>query len=778
MHEKGIVQKVAPWAALLALTAGFLSFALWRCGIFPFGDSSILLVDLGEQYSDFLVFFRTSSLAEKVYSFSKGFGGETLGLTAYYLLSPFNLLTYLFSPAQIESAVVLILYAKFGAIACCAYFYFSRRGEPGAPAFALAYALCPFFVMYFFNILWLDGFALLPLLAWGCEQVLEKGKTRFFTAVYCCALLTNYYIAYMASLFILLYFFFYGGAKLALPAKALLRRAGAMARAVGIAACLTAPILLPALRQLQNGKLANAASATWQGGRMFNPLLALAGVFSGTFLYETVPFLFFTMGTLLLLLAFFASRAYPLRLKLGAAALWGFLCLSLYWRPLYLLWHGMQMPEGFPYRFYFVYYFFLLWLCQKGLAGLTALHQKGFALAAAAALAACAGLYFATRASLPWGAHTALRTALVTAACLAGIAAASRGKTGAGNTPRRAAKPPAETSRESADIKSGSFGANAAVRALACILAAAVLCDSVTLFQSYYAGSTSAGAVRDYAQNYTTKQALLAQTDAPNGFCRTEDISQRPGNQPMALGYCGTTHYSSTFDNIQAEIYAHFLGKESFLGTYYNDSRLAVDSFFGIRWLMAGENVEVDAAYRRTAEENGSILYENPDALPVLFAMQKVDLPWAEDSAEHLNTLYAALNGGKTVCAADGTVDEAALAEAAAAAQAGAAQITQKNGGSLTATVTAGENEMLAMTIPYDTAWQITVDGERVSPQTFMGYFMCIPLESGAHTVRMRYIPAGLPAGLALCGGCGVILLAGFAWRRKKRGAACAGKSA
>lgn len=738
MNAKKLGQKAAPWAALIVLTAAAFSAALWRCGIFPFGDSSILLVDLGQQYSDFLVFFRTSSPAEKLYSFSKGFGGQTLGLTAYYLLSPFNFLTYLFAPAQIESAVVLILYAKFACIACCAYFYFSRREMPGALAFALAYALCPFFVMYFFNILWLDGFALLPLLVWGCERVLEEGKTRFFTVVYCFALLTNYYIAYMASLFILLYFFFYGCAKLALPMRTLLQRAGAMARAVAIAACFAAPVLLPALRQLQNGKLADASATALAGNRMFNPLLALAGVFSGTFLYETVPFLFFTMGTLLLPMAFFASRAYARRLKAGAAALWGFLVLSLFWHPLYLIWHGMQEPEGFYYRFYFVYYFFLLWLCQKGLAGLAALHKRGFAAAAAAALAACAALYLLTRATLPWGTHTVARTLLVTAAFLAGIFAAAHGKT-------------------------------AARGALACVLAAAVLLDSVTLFQSYYAGSASAGAPRDYAQNYTVKQALLAQTDAKNGFCRTEDTSQRPGNQPMALGYYGTTHYSSTYDGIQTEIYAHFLGKESFLGTYYNDSRLAVDSFFGIRWLMAGEAVQVDAAYRRVAEQNGSVLYENPDALPVLFAMQKVALPWAQESADHLNLLYAALNGGTSVCGADGAVDEAALAKAAAAAQAGAAQVTQIDGGSLTATVTAGENEMLAMTIPYDTAWQITIDGRRVTQDTFMGYFMSIPLESGTHTLRMVYVPAGLWAGLMLCGGCCALMLAGFVWRTARK---------
>ena len=51
----------------------------------PFGQNSILTVDLGQQYIDFLAAFRNLILHHPTslfYSFSKGLGGEMLGTNA------------------------------------------------------------------------------------------------------------------------------------------------------------------------------------------------------------------------------------------------------------------------------------------------------------------------------------------------------------------------------------------------------------------------------------------------------------------------------------------------------------------------------------------------------------------------------------------------------------------------------------------------------------------------------------------------------------------------
>ncbi|WP_054669836.1 YfhO family protein [Lentilactobacillus senioris] len=48
----------------------------------PFGQSSILTVDLGQQYIDFFAYFKHTLLTDPsgfLYSFSKGLGGDMLG---------------------------------------------------------------------------------------------------------------------------------------------------------------------------------------------------------------------------------------------------------------------------------------------------------------------------------------------------------------------------------------------------------------------------------------------------------------------------------------------------------------------------------------------------------------------------------------------------------------------------------------------------------------------------------------------------------------------------
>ena len=85
---------------LILLTVSFLIPFLLMGGYFigrqmaPFGPSSLLTVDLGQQYVDFFAYLRNIILhhpGSLFYSFSKGLGGEMLGTNAYYLFSPLNL---------------------------------------------------------------------------------------------------------------------------------------------------------------------------------------------------------------------------------------------------------------------------------------------------------------------------------------------------------------------------------------------------------------------------------------------------------------------------------------------------------------------------------------------------------------------------------------------------------------------------------------------------------------------------------------------------------------
>ena len=86
-------------------------------GMAPFGSSSILTVDLGQQYVDFFSYLRSTLLHHPTsifYSFSKGLGGEMWGTNAYYLFSPLNLILLPFAGKFLSTGILILALIKYG----------------------------------------------------------------------------------------------------------------------------------------------------------------------------------------------------------------------------------------------------------------------------------------------------------------------------------------------------------------------------------------------------------------------------------------------------------------------------------------------------------------------------------------------------------------------------------------------------------------------------------------------------------------------------------------
>ncbi|MDR2044467.1 MAG: YfhO family protein [Clostridium sp.] len=54
----------------------------------------------------------------------------------------------------------------------------------------------------------------------------------------------------------------------------------------------------------------------------------------------------------------------------------------------------------------------------------------------------------------------------------------------------------------------------------------------------------------------------------------------------------------------------------------------------------------------------------------------------------------------------------------------------------------------LILSVPYETGWSITVDGETAQPVLFGGTLIALDLEAGYHTLEMTYVPEGKYAGI------------------------------
>lgn len=74
--------------------------------------------------------------------------------------------------------------------------------------------------------------------------------------------------------------------------------------------------------------------------------------------------------------------------------------------------------------------------------------------------------------------------------------------------------------------------------------------------------------------------------------------------------------------------------------------------------------------------------------------------------------------------------------------------------------VTAGENQKLLFSIPYDAGWEILVDGEPAESEKIGNAFLAVSLTPGEHQVSLTFTPPGFVPGAWLSVGClGIYIL-------------------
>ncbi|MCM1112641.1 MAG: YfhO family protein [Muribaculum sp.] len=76
----------------------------------------------------------------------------------------------------------------------------------------------------------------------------------------------------------------------------------------------------------------------------------------------------------------------------------------------------------------------------------------------------------------------------------------------------------------------------------------------------------------------------------------------------------------------------------------------------------------------------------------------------------------------------------------------------------------------LILSVPYEKGWSVTLNGERVEPELFGGALMAFDLQPGNYELRMRYVPYGKYAGMAVSAVsiCCFAALMWFGRRRRK----------
>lgn len=93
-----------------------------------------------------------------------------------------------------------------------------------------------------------------------------------------------------------------------------------------------------------------------------------------------------------------------------------------------------------------------------------------------------------------------------------------------------------------------------------------------------------------------------------------------------------------------------------------------------------------------------------------------------------------------------------------------ASEITLNESSAIISVYNTEGGKELFTTIPYDEGWSVSVNGTSVQPSNSLGCFMSIPLQSGANTIELTYIPRGFVIG-AIISSMTAIFLLGLALR-------------
>ncbi|MBR6768826.1 MAG: YfhO family protein [Clostridia bacterium] len=361
-------------------------------GTYPFGNGSVLVLDLNGQYVYFFEALRKAIYgdASLLYSWFGTLGSEFVGSYAYYLASPLSYLVALF-PATAMTEFLLVLELIKCGLCGLTMAYYLRKTRPLANemitiSIAVMYALSSFAIVMAHNTMWLDALILLPLITYGIERLINYGHFKLFIISFALALLANFYIGYMLCYYVFLYFFYYyffgsnrqsndyvsvedGNNNFIGEKNHFVKSLFRIGVSSLIAIFIACVIILPTAYSLSLGKT-EFSETDWSFAFKFNPLDFISKLFIGS--YDTVrreglPFIYCGMFTLILVPVYFISKRVSKRQKVGAGLILGAFFLIMCISPLDLVMHGFQEPNWLNYRYSFVFSFLLLVFAHRGL---------------------------------------------------------------------------------------------------------------------------------------------------------------------------------------------------------------------------------------------------------------------------------------------------------------------------------------------------------------------------------------------------------------------------
>ncbi len=349
-----------------------ISFAITICAmtlfcimmrITPFGDNTFLYDDNRREFIQYYAHLKRALLGEAsiAYSRTKGMGGSMLGLFFYTMSSPLNFVYALFPIEVFPAVLTVLLVLRLGLSAFTADVFLSHVGVKRTIPFSVSFAMS---LWVFVSVLvpsWLDAAIMFPLLA---TAVLEysrdtRSRKKFLYLVILTAV--QFYINYYTACMMIIFFAIWMVLRFIL--KVISFKDGlnvALGLITGM--LIICPVLLPLYQELTLSEKSvgdSFISQLFQDAHITNPILVLAKIYTFTIDGKQVmfgmPHLFCGTVMIPLLILFFMNRKIDKKIKMQGVFLLAILFISFLVSPLDLIWHAGNVPNGYPFRYTFLF---------------------------------------------------------------------------------------------------------------------------------------------------------------------------------------------------------------------------------------------------------------------------------------------------------------------------------------------------------------------------------------------------------------------------------------
>ncbi len=377
-NKKSLSARLYEWRFIIIsflLAALLMNIVYIIKGIFPYGENTIVKVDLYHQYGPFHEEFRERVLNGRslFYSWETGIGKNFIAQMAYYTASPISLLMFLFPQTAMQDAMALFILIKiaFSGAFCCIYLQKTyKKDDMSLIFFSLMYAFMSFQTGFYWNVMWLDAVALFPIVALGVESIVNEGKFRLYAISLALVIFINFYIAFLVCVFSALYFIvkLFSAYTMKRNFDKIVKKCVLFGIFSLLAGGMAMILMLPTAIALSETA---TSEANFPGFRIYISVLhILTNHFIGARPVvlgrnEDLPNIYTGLLTVMLLPYYYLDKSIKRRDKILHSALIIFMLMCCSFNTFDFVIHGFHFPSNLPHRFTFIYSFILLTMAYK-----------------------------------------------------------------------------------------------------------------------------------------------------------------------------------------------------------------------------------------------------------------------------------------------------------------------------------------------------------------------------------------------------------------------------